>query len=106
MGVKDLFFWAGEARRKMLGQQIDRVQAAMLPHIRPEERDRQLAELAGRVRESDRGEEISDLEAENEKLIAERKRHATEVLARRKARGEGKPKLKRSKGKIIGRYGQ
>lgn len=95
MGVKNLDFWASEARRKMTLRRIEQCNAALLPYQPP---DKIRAYSDGLNRALDEIEAggpgaIDKLDRENEALIEQTKARAKEIIARRKA--AGKPLKKR-----------
>lgn len=94
MSVKDLMLWAEEARRKMLARKAQAFDAALLPHQKPEVIRETVDQLATQLTEIEHGLPMEDIEAENERLIAERQAQAAKVLASRKKRGVHRPKRK------------
>lgn len=96
MGTRDLFFWAAEARRKMLTQRIEAFNLALLPMQKPEEIRSQAQRLEAALVDLEHGSRATDLEKENAELIASQRARAAEIIANRKARG-GPVKTKRRK---------
>lgn len=81
----------------MLTQKIDAFSTGVLSRMPAKDIQSQARALRNALLELEQGsraDEIIANEKENEKLIAERSRHAAEVLARRK--GKPKPKKRRA----------
>ncbi len=95
MGVRDLYFWATEARRKMTLRRIEQCNAALLPYQRPDKIKAYSDGLNQALEEIELGgpEAVAKAEKDNEALIEQNKARAKEVIARRKA--AGKPLKKR-----------
>ena len=101
MGVRDLFFWASEAKRKGVNRQIEACNAALLPRQEASVINEEMESLRVKATEIDQDvDEIAQWEKENAELMAQAAIKAKAARARKKANVAagvlGKPK-KRSK---------
>jgi cell shape-determining protein MreC len=99
MGVRDVFFWASEAKRKVVNRQIEACNAALLPQQSPEDINKEMESLRVKATEIDQDvDEIAQWERENAELMAQAAVKAKAARARKKANVAagvvGKPKKK------------
>lgn len=78
----------------MLNRRVDSFNASLLPYQKPEHIREELDALRAEMMEFDVTDNIADTEKDNAVLIKERRAHAAKVLAKRKAAGKPKKKLK------------
>lgn len=93
MDVRDVFFWAAEAKRKGLVRQLAAYNAALLPHQEQKDLNREMTRLQTQLREIDAADEIAETERDNERLMAEKNAKLRERQRRKRAMGAAaKPK--------------
>lgn len=73
MDIRDVYYWANEAKRKALMRRAEAYNAALLPYQEKDAVKREMESIANEMREYGIGDEIADAESENAKLIAESK---------------------------------
>lgn len=92
MDVRDLDFWADEAKAKGLVRRVEAANAALLPWQEPKKINSLMDSLRAEMRELEHAGEADKLDRENERRIAEAKVKMDAKRARLKAAREaGEP---------------
>lgn len=100
MDVRDVFFFAAEARRRTLVRRFDAYNSALFPHQDVKVQEREMTRLQTQIREIDSADEIEAMESENAASMAEKNAKLRERQKRKRAMGgAAKPKRRRAPAK-------
>lgn len=104
MDVRDVSFWAAEARRRVLMRRYEAYNSALFPRQEPRAIELEMTRLQTQLREIDEADEITETEQENARRMAEQNAKLRERQKRKRAMGAAGKKRRRkapAKAKVL-----